>query len=91
VPIYSQYISQLVIGYFLSMLYRYLGPTGIKISVIGYGNWINSNSEDAQQLTTDCVKTAWDQGINFFDTAELYGMLNLIQALEKLNDSWEKL
>ena len=60
------------------MIYRKLGPTGIKVSVIGYGNWINSNSADSQQLTTDCVKAAWDQGINFFDTAELYGTLFII-------------
>jgi aryl-alcohol dehydrogenase-like predicted oxidoreductase len=45
--------------YIYLMIYRQLGPTGIKISVIGYGNWINSNSEDSQQLTNDCVKTAW--------------------------------
>ena len=51
------------------MQYRYLGPTGIKVSVIGYGNWINSDSEDSQKLTNDCVKAAWDVGINFFDTA----------------------
>ena len=51
------------------MIYRKLGPTGIKVSAIGYGNWVNSDSKEAQQLTTDCVKTAWDLGVNFFDTA----------------------
>lgn len=51
------------------MIYRYLGSTGIKVSAISYGNWVNSNSQESQQLTTDCVKTAWDHGINFFDTA----------------------
>ena len=57
------------------MIYRTLGPTGIKISAIGYGNWINSHTEEAQKLSNDCVKQAWDLGINFFDTAELYGKL----------------
>jgi len=55
------------------MIYRKLGPTGIQVSVISYGNWVNSNSKEAQQLTNDCVKAAWDLGINFFDTAEVYG------------------
>ena len=55
------------------MQYRFLGPTGIKVSVISYGNWLNSNSADSQKITTDCVKQAWDLGINFFDTAESYG------------------
>lgn len=72
------------------MIYRQLGPTGIKISVIGYGNWINSDSEEAQQITNDCVKTAWEQGINFFDTAEFYGNRPLIQVLEKLKGNLEK-
>ena len=41
--------------------------------MIAYGNWINSHSKDSQDLTTQNVKQAWDLGINFFDTAELYG------------------
>ena len=73
------------------MQYRYLGPTGIKVSVIGYGNWINSDSEDSQKLTNDCVKAAWDVGINFFDTAELYGTLTPIQVLARLRGSLERL
>lgn len=66
------------ISYYLSMQYRFLGPTGIKVSVISYGNWINSHSADSQKLTTDCVKQAWDLGINFFDTAESYGKILFI-------------
>lgn len=27
------------------MDYRNLGPAGIKVSVISYGNWVNSNTE----------------------------------------------
>ena len=53
----------------VEMEYRYLGPTGIKVSVISYGNWVNSNSEKVKQTTYNCVKKAWDLGINFFDTA----------------------
>lgn len=60
------------------MEYRNLGPTGIKVSVISYGNWINSNKEEAKQNTIDCIQKAWDCGVNFFDTAELYGKLHLI-------------
>ncbi len=55
------------------MEYRQLGPTGIKVSVISFGNWVNSNSEEQKQLTIACIKKAWELGINFFDTAELYG------------------
>ncbi len=27
------------------MEYRLLGPTGIKVSVISFGNWVNSNTQ----------------------------------------------
>ena len=71
------------------MIYRKLGPTGLKVSAISYGNWVNSDSKDAQKLTTDCVKTAWDQGVNFFDTAESYGYFVFIQDLARLKDNLE--
>ena len=41
------------------MEYRNLGPTGIKVSVISYGNWVNSNTEESNQITYDCVKKGW--------------------------------
>ena len=71
------------------MQYRFLGPTGIKVSVISYGNWVNSNSKEAQDLTTNCVKQAWDLGINFFDTAEVYGTYSFIQVMEKQKNKLE--
>jgi len=55
------------------MEYRSLGKTGLKVSVFGYGNWLNSDSKDNQEITNKCVQEAYKQGINFFDTAELYG------------------
>ncbi len=49
------------------MVYRYLGNSGLKVSVLGIGNWINVN-EDYESF-----KLAYENGINFFDTAEVYG------------------
>lgn len=43
------------------------------MSILSYGNYVNSNDDAAQQLTTDCIKRCLDAGINFFDTAEFYG------------------
>ena len=55
------------------MEYRFLGNTGLKVSVISFGNWLNSDAEDTTKRTVNMVKQAWDLGINFFDTAEVYG------------------
>ena len=74
------------------MEYRYLGNTGLKVSVIGLGNWLN-NEDDAQ--TIECTKTALENGINFFDTAECYGFgmaeTTLGKALKELNVQREKI
>jgi aryl-alcohol dehydrogenase (NADP+) len=57
------------------MEYVRLGPTGLKVSRIclgclsfgGEANWM-ANGEAAKQV----LKRAWDLGINFFDTANVY-------------------
>lgn len=56
------------------MGYRYLGNTGMKVSVLSYGNWLTTdlNTEETQKLVTDCVRKCYDSGINYFDTAEMY-------------------
>ena len=40
------------------MEYRNLGSTSIKVSVISFGNWINSDEEKVKKNTIDCVKKA---------------------------------
>lgn len=54
------------------MHYRLLGKTGLKVSAFGYGSWITfAQMEDMQ--VAELIEYAFDQGINFFDTAEVYG------------------
>lgn len=55
------------------MEYRFLGNTGLKVSVIGFGNAQLTYDEEAQQNMTNIVKRALELGVNFFDTAEFYG------------------
>lgn len=55
------------------MVYRYLGKTGLKVSVIGFGNWITGHDENALKTQKEIIKYCWEQGVNFFDTAEVYG------------------
>lgn len=63
------------------MRYRKLGATGIEVSEIGFGAWgiggTNRGSiaygptDDAQSL--EALNRAFELGVNFFDTADLYG------------------
>lgn len=55
------------------MEYRYLGNTGLKVSVISFGNWLNSDDPKLEERTFNLIKKAYSLGINFFDTAEIYG------------------
>lgn len=53
------------------MDYRYIGKTGLRVTPIcmgtmSFGSW--SSKEEAFKI----LDTAYDRGINFFDTAELY-------------------
>ena len=52
------------------MEYCYLGNTGLKVSVLGFGNWVNNQNDET---TKECFLKALENGINFFDTAEVYG------------------
>ncbi|KAL4500368.1 hypothetical protein ABPG72_003319 [Tetrahymena utriculariae] len=71
------------------MEYRILGETGLKFSAISFRNYINSDKPDWQERTNQLVKKANELGINFFDTAEVYGWgegeKQLGTALKQLN------
>lgn len=57
------------------MNYRELGNTGIKISEISFGTWAIGGAwgktNDTEALKS--LEYAMDQGVNFFDTADVYG------------------
>ncbi|KAJ5223393.1 Potassium channel voltage-dependent beta subunit KCNAB-like protein [Penicillium chermesinum] len=54
------------------MQYRHLGKTGLKVSVISLGSWLTYGGHVGNEIAFDCMKAAYDAGINFFDTAEVY-------------------
>ena len=55
------------------MEYRLLGKnSGLKVSCISLGNWLSKEGEDEQIRFNAIMKAAWDWGINFVDTAEVY-------------------
>ena len=53
------------------MEYRYLGNSGLRVSVLGFGNAVNYRND---KITVESLKTALALGINYFDTAEIYGL-----------------
>jgi 1-deoxyxylulose-5-phosphate synthase len=57
----------------LSVNYRKLGSSGIEVSDISLGSWLTYSGGVAQEQAEACVKAAFEEGINFIDTANVYG------------------
>lgn len=55
------------------MNYRKMGKYGIKISEVSLGSWQTFGSAKDIEITNQCVKKAYELGINHFDTANVYG------------------
>lgn len=54
------------------MEYRKLGNAGVKVSEISLGSWLTYGKTVNLKHAKTCFKTAFDNGINFFDTADIY-------------------
>jgi aryl-alcohol dehydrogenase-like predicted oxidoreductase len=54
------------------MEFAYLGNSGLKISEITYGNWLTHGQQVENDIATQCVHAALDEGISTFDTADVY-------------------
>ena len=54
------------------MKYRRLGQWGVQLSTIGFGSWLTIRKQGAE-LAQRLHRAAYENGINFFDTANVYG------------------
>ncbi len=54
------------------MQYRRLGRSGLKVSELSFGSWVTYANQADTKLATEMMAAAWDQGVNFFDNAEVY-------------------
>ena len=54
------------------MEYRNLGRSGVKVSEVSLGSWLTYGGSVAAEQATSCIHKAYELGINFFDTANVY-------------------
>src|ERR687889_1439352 len=54
------------------MEYRRLGGSGVKVSEISLGSWLTYGGSVAEEQAAACINRAYEIGINFFDTANVY-------------------
>ena len=54
------------------MEYVALGKTGLQISRLSFGSWLTFGKQIDTSIAEDLMTLAYDNGINFFDNAEIY-------------------
>jgi aryl-alcohol dehydrogenase-like predicted oxidoreductase len=54
------------------MRYRKLGAWGVNVSEIGLGSWLTYGGSVEDEKATACIHRAFELGVNFFDTANVY-------------------
>lgn len=54
------------------MEYKNLGKSGLKVSQLSLGSWLTFGKQISDDVAEKLMVTAYDQGVNFFDNAEIY-------------------
>ena len=54
------------------MHYRRLGSTGLQLSALSFGAWVTFGAQIGRSEARNLIACAWDNGVNFFDNAEVY-------------------
>jgi aryl-alcohol dehydrogenase-like predicted oxidoreductase len=55
------------------MKFRRLGDSDLEVSEISLGSWLTYSGGVGREQTEACTRAAFEAGINFFDTANVYG------------------
>jgi voltage-dependent potassium channel beta subunit len=65
------------------MHYRRLGKSGIKVSEISLGAWVTFGAQVEDARAIELVHSAYEQGVNFFDNADIYAKGKAEEVLGK--------
>jgi voltage-dependent potassium channel beta subunit len=74
------------------MEYRNLGSSGLKVSALSFGTWVTFGDQIDEAAGAACLKAAYDAGVNFFDTAEVYagGKAETMMGAILANFGWKR-
>lgn len=51
-----------------------MGKTGLQLSVLSFGSWVSFHKQIDDSRADELMGIAYDQGVNFFDNAEVYAL-----------------
>lgn len=74
------------------MEYRKLGRSGLQVSALSFGSWVTFGAQIGDEIAEECMKLAYDSGINFFDNAETYasGRSELVMGRILSKMGWDR-
>lgn len=74
------------------MEYRRLGKSGLQLSELSLGSWLTFGKQIKNNLAEDLMKLAYDNGVNFFDNAEIYanGESEIVMGKILKKMKWER-
>jgi aryl-alcohol dehydrogenase-like predicted oxidoreductase len=52
--------------------YRHLGASGLRVSEVSLGSWLTYGGSVEDEAAVACIHKAFELGVNFFDTANVY-------------------
>ena len=69
-----------------------MGKTGLQLSVLSYGSWVTFAKQIDDSASDALMSYAYDNGINFFDNAEVYsrGESELMMGRILKKKSWDR-
>lgn len=79
----------------MNMRYRRLGHAGLQVSELSLGSWLTFGKQITDDTAGALMKLAYDNGVNFFDNAEIYArgeservMGRILRRMEWPRDTW---
>jgi voltage-dependent potassium channel beta subunit len=76
----------------MTMHYRQLGKTGLKVSALSFGAWVTFGKQIGDPVARKLLHAAYDAGINFFDNAESYadGQAEVVMGAILKKSGWRR-
>ena len=74
------------------MEYRRLGKSGLQVSALSLGSWLTFGKQIDNSVAEELMVLAYDQGVNFFDNAEIYarGRSEIVMGEILKKHNWQR-
>jgi len=74
------------------MEYRRLGRSGLQLSILSFGSWVTFHKQINDSISDELMGIAYDNGINFFDNAEVYALGESERMMGRVlkNKNWDR-